>query len=36
LGQQDIDAAIDNITKDAKQYERIRIWRFDQKKPNED
>jgi len=33
LGEEDVDAAIENITQDAKQYERIRIWRFDQKKP---
>jgi hypothetical protein len=31
LGQEDIDAAIESITKDSKQYERIRIWRFDSK-----
>jgi len=31
FGEADVDAAIENITKDAKQYERIRIWRFDQK-----
>lgn len=31
FGEEDIDAAIENITKDAKQYERIRIWRFDNK-----
>jgi hypothetical protein len=31
LGQEDVDAAIESITKDAKQYERIRIWRFDSK-----
>jgi len=30
LGQDDIDAVIENIAQDAKQYERIRIWRFDQ------
>jgi len=30
LGRQDIDAAIEIITKDSKQYERIRIWRFDE------
>lgn len=34
LGEEDVDAAIENISKDAKQYERIRIWRFDQKKPS--
>jgi hypothetical protein len=32
FGKEDLDTAIDNITKDAKQYERIRIWRFDQNK----
>jgi hypothetical protein len=31
FGQDDIEAAIENITKDAKQYERIRIWKVDQK-----
>jgi hypothetical protein len=31
LGQEDVDAAIESITKDSKQYERIRIWRFDSK-----
>jgi hypothetical protein len=31
LGQENMDAAIESITKDAKQYERIRIWRFDNK-----
>ncbi|MCX5637382.1 MAG: hypothetical protein NTX52_06785, partial [Planctomycetota bacterium] len=31
LGQEDMDAAIESITKDSKQYERIRIWRFDNK-----
>lgn len=34
LGEDDVDAAIESISQDAKQYERIRIWRFDQKKPN--
>ena len=29
FSKEDVDAAIGNITKDAKQYERIRIWRFD-------
>jgi len=33
LGAEDVDAAIENITKDAKQYERIRIWKVDQKGP---
>ena len=32
FGEEDVEAAIAHITKDAKQYERIRIWRFDQKK----
>jgi len=31
LGEDDVDAAIENILGDAKQYERIRIWRFDQR-----
>jgi hypothetical protein len=35
LGEDDVDTAIENITKDAKQYERIRIWRFDQKPSSE-
>ena len=30
FGQDDVDAAIENVCRDAKQYERIRIWRFDQ------
>lgn len=34
FGEEDVDAAVERIGKDAKQYERIRIWRFDQKKPN--
>lgn len=29
FGEQDVDRAIENIIRDAKQYERIRIWRFD-------
>jgi hypothetical protein len=33
FGQDDVEAAIENITKDAKQYERIRIWKVDQKGP---
>jgi len=33
FAEEDIDAAIDNISLDAKQYERIRIWQIDQKKP---
>lgn len=31
LGEEDVDAAIEKISLDAKQYERIRIWQFDQK-----
>jgi len=31
LGEENIDTAIERISQDAKQYERIRIWRFDQK-----
>lgn len=31
LGEEDVDVAIENISQDAKHYERIRIWRFDQK-----
>ena len=34
FGEEDVDAAIENIAKDAKQYERIRIWRFDQREPD--
>jgi len=33
LEQEDVDAAIENIAKDAQQYERIRIWKFDSRKP---
>jgi len=33
FGQEDMEAAIENIAKDAKRYERIRIWRFD-RNPN--
>lgn len=29
FGEQDMDAAIESIARDAKRYERIRIWRFD-------
>jgi hypothetical protein len=32
LKEDDLDAAVENICKDAKDYERIRIWRFDQNK----
>ena len=31
FGEEDVDTAIENIARDAKQYERIRIWKFDQK-----
>lgn len=31
LGEENVDAAIESISKDAKKYERIRIWRFDKK-----
>jgi len=31
LGEDDMDTAIDKISLDAKQYERIRIWQIDQK-----
>jgi hypothetical protein len=33
FGQDDVEAAMENITKDAKQYERIRIWKVDRKGP---
>ena len=36
LGQEDMDAAIESIAKDSKQYERIRIWRFDNKPANKE
>ncbi len=32
FGQDDVDTAIENVCRDANQYERIRIWRFDQNK----
>ena len=32
LGEENVDAAVERISQDAMQYERIRIWRFDQKK----
>ena len=32
LKEDDLEAAIENICKDAKNYERIRIWRFDENK----
>jgi len=31
FGEEDVDTAIENIARDAKQYQRIRIWKFDQK-----
>ena len=31
LLEEDVDAAIENIGRDAKQFERVRIWRFDRK-----
>ena len=31
LGEDDLDKAVESICADANQYERIRIWRFDQK-----
>ena len=31
LAEDDVEKAIDNISMDAEQYQRIRIWRFDQK-----
>jgi len=33
LLEEDVDAAIEDIGRDAKQFERVRIWRFDQQKP---
>ncbi len=30
FAEEDVEAAIENISFDSKQYERIRIWRFDQ------
>jgi len=35
FGHEDLEAAIENIVKDSKQYERIRIWRFDRKPSSE-
>ena len=32
LGEEDVETAIEKIIQDAKQYERVRIWQFDQKK----
>jgi len=31
FGHEDLNVAIEDIIKDSKQYERIRIWRFDNK-----
>lgn len=33
FAEDDVDAALENISKCADQYERIRIWRFDKDKP---
>jgi len=33
LAEEDLDAALENISKYAGQYERIRIWRFDKDEP---
>lgn len=35
LSEDDVDEAIENVCRDAKQYERIRIWRFDQQEPDQ-
>jgi len=32
LKEEDVDTAVENISRSAKNYERIRIWRFDQNK----
>ena len=34
LAEDDVEKAIDNISRDAEQYQRIRIWRFDQDNPS--
>ena len=34
LAEDDVEKAIDNISMDAEQYQRIRIWRFDQENPS--
>ena len=34
LAEDDVEKAIDKISLDAEQYQRIRIWRFDQKNPS--
>ena len=33
LTTDNVEAAMENLTKDASQYERLRIWRFDTKPP---
>ena len=33
LGEEDVETAIDNISRNTGQFERIRIWRFDRQKP---
>jgi len=35
LEKDDIQAAVESISRDAKLYERVRIWQFDQGKPAE-
>jgi len=35
LLEEDVDAAIENIGRDEKQFERVRIWRFDRKPSSE-
>lgn len=35
FGEEDVDAAIESIARDAEQYERIRIWKFDQNKTDQ-
>ena len=34
--EEDVDTAIENIAKNGKQYERIRIWQIDQKKQSDE
>jgi hypothetical protein len=34
LREEDVDAAIESINRDARNYERIRIWRFDRQEPH--
>lgn len=31
LGEEDVETAIEKISQDARHYERVRIWQFDQK-----